>query len=171
MVLMLDGKRLLKRLRTGDNGALCRIYEEYIDIVTELPLMKIAKMMLGVLSVATLIVLSGCRTMHETVAFKSTATIVPAEEEDTYVVEAKVIKLSSSHGKEQEALLANPRLKFLVDEEAVFKISDEQEQTGVFMTVFVPQRQSRRAARCSIHVKDNGQTRYLSIFELTLPTD
>jgi hypothetical protein len=133
--------------------------------------MKTAKMMLGVLSVASLIVLMGCRTMQETVAYKSTATIVPAEEEDTYVAEAKVIRLSSSHGKEQETLLLDPRLKFKVDEEAVIKASDEQEQTGVFVTVFVPQRQSRRAARCSIHVKEKGQTRYLSIFELTLPTD
>jgi hypothetical protein len=137
----------------------------------EMPLMKIPKMMLGVLSVATLIVLTGCRPMHETVAFKCTATIVPAEEEDTYVVEAKVIKLSSSRGKEQEMLLANPRLKLLVNEEAEFMISADQEQTGIFMKVFVPERQSRRAARCSIHVKDKGRTRYLSIFELTLQTD
>jgi hypothetical protein len=137
----------------------------------EMPLMKIAKMMLGVLSVATLIILTGCRTMNETAAFKFTATIVPAEEEDTYVAEAKVIKLSSSRGKEQEMLLANPRLKFLVNEEAEFMISDEQEQTGIFMKVFVPERQTGRAARCSFHIKDKGQTRYLSIFELTLPTD
>ncbi len=132
--------------------------------------MKIAKMMLGALLVASLTVLTGCRTMR-TIAYKSTATIAPAEEEDTYVAEAKVIKLSSSHGKEQETLLSNPRLKFKVDAEAVIKVSDEQEQTGVFVTVFVPQRQSRRAARCSIHVKEKGQTRHLSIFELTLPTD
>ena len=137
----------------------------------EMPLMKIAKMMLGVLSVATLIVLTGCRTMHETVAFKFTATIVPAEEEDTYVAEAKVIKLSSSGPKEQETLIANPRLKFLVNEEAEFMISDEQEQTGIFMKVFVPERQTGRAARCSFHINDKGRTRYLSIFELTLPTD
>jgi len=31
MVLMLDDKRLLKRLRTGDKDALRRIYEKYID--------------------------------------------------------------------------------------------------------------------------------------------
>jgi hypothetical protein len=138
----------------------------------EMSLMKIAKMLV-VLSVAMLIVLTGCRAMQETVAYKSTATIVPAEaeEEDAYVAEAKVIRISSSRGKEQEMLLANPRLKFLVDEEAEFMISADQEQTGIFMKVFVPQRQSRRAARCSIHVKDKGQTRYLSIFELTLPTD
>lgn len=84
-------------------------------------LMKIGKMMLGVLSVATLI--------------------------------------------------ANPQLKFLVNEEAEFMISDEQEQNGIFMKVFVPERQTGRAARCSFHIKGNGQTRYLSIFELTLPTD
>ncbi len=165
---MLDDKRLLKRQRAGDKDTIRRIYEKYI--IKEMPLMKIAKT-LGVLSVATLIVLTGCRTMHETVAFKSTATIVPAEEEDTYVVEAKVIKLSSSGPKEQETLIANPRLKFLVNEEAEFMISDEQEQTGIFMKVFVPQWQSGRAARCSFHIKDKGQTRYLSIFELTLPTD
>lgn len=128
-------------------------------------------MMLGVLSVALLIVLMGCRTMQETVAYKSTATIVPAQEEDTYVAEAKVIKLRTSDGKEQETLLLDPRLKFKVDEEAVIKASDQQEQTGVFVTVYVPERQSRRAARCSIHVKEKGQTRYLSTFELTLPTD
>ena len=133
--------------------------------------MKIAKMMLGVLSVALLIVLMGCRTMQETVAYKSTATIVPAEEEDTYVAEAKVTKLRMSHAQEQETLLLDPRLKFKVDEKAVIKASDQQEQTGVFVTVYVPERQSRRAARCSIHVKEKGQTRYLSIFELTLPTD
>jgi len=131
--------------------------------------MKTAKMMLGVLSVASLTVLTGCRTMQETVAYKSTATIAPAEEQDTYVAEAKVMRLSSSHGKEQETLLLDPRLQFKVGEEAVIKVSDEQEQTGVFMTVFVPERQSRRAARCSIHIKEKGQTRHLSIFELTLP--
>ena len=167
MVLTLEGERLLRWLRAGDNRALHRIHEKYKGV----SLMKIAKMMLGVLSVASLTVLMGCRTMQETVAYKSTATIVPAEEKDAYVVEAKVTKLSSSHGKEQEMLLSNPRLKFLVDEESVMKVSDEQEQTGVFVTVFVPQRQSKRAARCSIHVKEKGQTRYLSIFELTLPTD
>ena len=133
--------------------------------------MKTAKMMLGVLSVASLTVLTGCRTMQETVAYKSTATIAPAEEQDTYVAEAKVMRLSSSHGKEQETLLLDPRLQFKVGEEAVIKVSDEQEQTGVFMTVFVPERQSRRAARCSIHIKEKGQTRHLSIFELTLPVD
>jgi hypothetical protein len=133
--------------------------------------MKTAKMMLGVLSVASLTVLVGCRTLQETVTYKSTATIVPAEEEDTYVAEAKVIKLSLSHGKEQETLLVGPRLKFKVDEEAVIEVSREQGQSGVFVTVFVPQRRSRRAARCSIHVKEKGQTRYLSTFELTLPTD
>ena len=133
--------------------------------------MKTAKMMLGVLSVASLIVLMGCGTMQERVAYKSTATIVPAQEEDTYVAEAKVIKLRTSDGKEQETLLLDPRLKFKVDEEAVIKASDQQEQTGVFVTVYVPERQSRRAARCSIHVKEKGQTRYLSTFELTLPTD
>lgn len=168
MALISENQRLLRQLRAGDKNALRRIYEKYI--IKEMPFMNIAKM-LGVLSVAMLIVLTGCRTMHDTIAFKSTATIVPAEEEDTYVVEAKVIKLSSSGPKEQETLIANPRLKFLVNEEAEFMISDEQEQTGIFMKVFVPQRQSGRAARCSFHIKDKGQTRYLSIFELTLPTD
>jgi hypothetical protein len=168
MALISENQRLLRQLRAGENDALRRICEKYI--IKEMPLMKIAKM-LGVLSVTMLIVLTGCRAMHETVAFKSTATIVPAEEEDTYVVEAKVIKLDSSGPKEQETLIANPRLKFLVNEEAEFMISNEQEQTGIFMKVFVPQRQSGRAARCSFHIKDKGRTRYLSIFELTLSTD
>ncbi|UCG47877.1 MAG: hypothetical protein JSU94_20660 [Phycisphaerales bacterium] len=125
------------------------------------------KTMICALLIGAVAMGGGCQ--QTCTGYKSSATIAPGEEKDTYMVEVKLSQLSAADGAEERVLIA-PRVTVLAGESAAIQVSDEK-LDGIFATVLVPQRQAGGTAKCSIHLKQNGRTKYLSTFELTLPYD
>ena len=123
------------------------------------------KTMICALLIGAVAMGGGCQ--QACTGYKSTAIIAPAAERDTYVVDVKLSTLSTADGAEEEVLTA-PRVTVRAGESAAIQVSDEK-RDGVFVTVLVPQRRAGGTAKCSIHLKQNGRTQYLSTFELTLP--
>ncbi len=125
------------------------------------------KTLIYVLLIGVVAMGSGCQQAFT--GYKSSAIITPGEEKDTYMVDVKLSQLGAADGAEERVLTA-PRVTVRAGESAAIQVSDEK-RDGVFVTVLVPQRRAGGMAKCSIHLKQNGQTKYLSTFELTLPYD
>ena len=125
--------------------------------------MKIRVLFVPAVLVSLLLV--GCRTTS--VGYKCIATITPVEQEDTYEAQ---IELTEIRGQ-SETVICSPKLICAPGQSAKIMVSeDEHEQSGFFATVFIPEPDTGGTALCSVHLKENGQTKFLSDFRLTLPT-
>lgn len=114
------------------------------------------------------VLLTGCQ--RETVHYKCTTKINPGEEKDFYDVEFELTEIRTSASGQSENRLASPRLSCKLGETGKISVwHDEQKQTGMVAEFFVPELDSGGTARGFIHLKEKGQTKYLSDFQLTLP--
>ncbi|MHC4543436.1 MAG: hypothetical protein ACYTDW_00600 [Planctomycetota bacterium] len=113
------------------------------------------------------VMLAGCQ--RETVHYKCTTKITPGEEKDFYDVEFELTEIRTSAKGPSENRIAAPRLSCKLGETAKIMAADEEEQSGIFAEFFVPELDSGGTAKGFIHLKEKGQTKYLSDFQLTLP--
>jgi hypothetical protein len=113
------------------------------------------------------VLLAGCQTAL--VGYKCTAKITPDEEKDFYDVEIRLTRIDASPSGLSEYTISNPRLSCILGETAKIMAADEQEQNGFIAEVFVPEFGAGGTAHCTVHLKEKGQTKYLSDFQLTLP--
>jgi hypothetical protein len=116
------------------------------------------------------VLLAGCQT---TVGYKCTTTITPAETKDIsetlYKVQIELTRIRTSGASQSKTVICSPTLACAPGESAKITVSDEKEESGFFATVFIPELDAGGTTRCSVHLKEKGQTKYLSNFQLTLP--
>lgn len=121
---------------------------------------------LFVAAVLVSVLLAGCEKAE--VGYKCTATITPAEnEQDAFEAQIELIQI---RGQSEKRLVA-PKVTCRYGESAEFTVSKgEHHENGVFVTVFIPEPDTGGTAQCSVHLKEDGHTKFLSDFRLTLPT-
>jgi hypothetical protein len=124
---------------------------------------RISLLALAVISV----LLAGCQTAL--VGYKCTAKITPAEEKDFFDVEIELTRINATPSGLSEDRIASPRLSCKLGQSAEIMAADEKEDSGFWAEVFVPEFEVGGTAHCSVHLKEKGQTKYLSDFQLTLP--
>ena len=116
------------------------------------------------------VLLAGCQT---SVGYKCTTTITPAEtkdvSEDLYKVQIELTRIQTSVTGHSKTVICSPTLACAPGQSAKIMVSDEQEESGFFATVFIPELGTGGTTHCSVHLKEKGQTKYLSDFQLTLP--
>jgi hypothetical protein len=111
--------------------------------------------------------LAGCQSAL--VGHKCTAKITPGEEKDFYNVEIELTEIRTSPSGLSEEPIASPRLSCKLGETAKIMAVDEKEDSGFWAEIVVPEFDTGGIARCTVHLKEKGQTKYLSDFQLTLP--
>jgi hypothetical protein len=113
------------------------------------------------------VMLAGCQKAP--VGYKCTTKITPGQEADFYDVEFELCEILAAPAGQTENRLASPKLSCKLGETAKIMVSDEQEQSGLFAEFFIPELEAGGTAHCTVHLKEKGQTKYLSDFQLTLP--
>ncbi|MHC4462706.1 MAG: hypothetical protein ACYS6W_15540 [Planctomycetota bacterium] len=117
------------------------------------------------------VLLGWCR--KERINYGCTVTITPAENKDgserLYEAVIELTEIRTARAGESKIIIFSPKLTCAPGHLA--KISaweDEQEQTGISATVFIPELEAGGTAQCFVHLKENGHTKFLSDFQLTL---
>lgn len=113
------------------------------------------------------LLLAGCQTTS--VGYKCNATIEPAKkEQDAFEAQIELIQI---RGQSEKCLFA-PKVTCRYGETAEFMVANgEQHENGFFAKFFIPELDTGGTAHCSIHLKEKGQTKFLSDLRLTLPAN
>lgn len=115
------------------------------------------------------VILAGCQDTRETVGYRSVATAIPGKEPDTYVFHASLTEIVAGSRDRSERTISAPTLTCKAGEPASIQVTTGQGQDGVIVTALFPKQSTGGTARCAVHLKKAGQTKYFSSFEMEIP--